>query len=132
MAKKLGWDSVSAARGAMLHDLFLYDWRIPKKNRVNKKMHAFTHGEIALNNANKLFKLNDTEKDMILRHMWPVTLRMPKTKEGFLLTLVDKYCAIIETKNDMMYNLIKIYYFNYFNILKYIKECKLIFYIFLM
>ena len=76
-------------------------------------MHAFTHGEIALNNANKLFKLNDTEKDMILRHMWPVTLRMPKTKEGFLLTLVDKYCAIIETKNDMMYNLIKIYYFNY-------------------
>ena len=113
MAKKLGLDYVSATRGAMLHDLFLYDWRTPKKDRVNKKMHAFTHGKIALNNATKLFKLNDTEKDMILRHMWPVTLKMPKTKEGFLLTLADKYCAIIETKNDIMYNLNKIYYFNY-------------------
>ena len=99
MAKKLGLDYVSATRGAMLHDLFLYDWS--------------THGKIALNNATKLFKLNDTEKDMILRHMWPVTLKMPKTKEGFLLTLADKYCAIIETKNDIMYNLNKIYYFNY-------------------
>lgn len=113
MAKKLGLDYVSATRGAMLHDLFLYDWRTPKKDRVNKKMHTFTHGKIALNNATKLFKLNDTEKDMILRHMWPVTLKMPKTKEGFLLTLADKYCAIIETKNDIMYNLNKIYYFNY-------------------
>ena len=51
MAKKLRLDYVSATRGAMLHDLFLYDWRTPKKDRVNKKMHAFTHGEIALNNA---------------------------------------------------------------------------------
>ena len=118
MAKKLGLDYVSATRGAMLHDLFLYDWRTPKKDRVNKKMHAFTHGKIALNNATKLFKLNDTEKDMILRHMWPVTLKMPKTKEGFLLTLADKYCAIIETKNDIMYNLNKIYYFNYLDVCK--------------
>ena len=53
MAKKLRLDYVSATRGAMLHDLFLYDWRTPKKDRVNKKMHAFTHGEIALNNATK-------------------------------------------------------------------------------
>ena len=78
---------------------------------------SYTHLDVykrqALNNATKLFKLNDTEKDMILRHMWPVTLKMPKTKEGFLLTLADKYCAIIETKNDIMYNLNKIYYFNY-------------------
>ena len=106
MAKKLGWDSVSAARGAMLHDLFLYDWRIPKKNRVNKKMHAFTHGEIALNNANKLFKLNDTEKDMILRHMWPVTIVPPKYKEGFVLTLADKWCATKEIVT-FMFNIIR-------------------------
>ena len=95
------------------HILCISLFSSPKKDRVNKKMHAFTHGKIALNNATKLFKLNDTEKDMILRHMWPVTLKMPKTKEGFLLTLADKYCAIIETKNDIMYNLNKIYYFNY-------------------
>lgn len=113
IAKKFNLDYVSATRGAMLHDLFLYDWRVPKKDRINKKMHAFTHGKIALNNASKLFYLNDTERDMILRHMWPVTFSIPKTKECLLLTLVDKYCATIETKNNILYNLNKIYYFNY-------------------
>lgn len=93
IAKKLGWDYKSAARGAMLHDLFLYDWRI-KGDR--KGLHAYTHGKASLENASKLFNLNDIEKDMILNHMWPVTVRIPKAKETFLLTAVDKYCAIAE------------------------------------
>ena len=109
ICKKFNFDYVSASRGAMLHDFFLYDWRKNKKFNF----HAYKHGKIAYNNAIKEFKLNEIEKNMILRHMWPVTLKMPKTKEGFLLTLADKYCAIIETKNDIMYNLNKIYYFNY-------------------
>ena len=109
ICKKFNFDYVSASRGAMLHDFFLYDWRKNKKFNF----HAYKHGKIAYNNAIKEFKLNEIEKNMILRHMWPVTLKMPKTKDGFLLTLADKYCAIIETKNDIMYNLNKIYYFNY-------------------
>ena len=31
ICKKLKWDYKSMARGAMLHDLFLYDWRNSKK-----------------------------------------------------------------------------------------------------
>ena len=57
--KKYGWDYVSAARGAMLHDLFLYDWRGSKKKLHLKHFHAFLHPQIALYNAEKLFNLND-------------------------------------------------------------------------
>ena len=105
ICKKIGLDYISCSRAAMLHDLFLYDWRLPKKDRVEKGMHAFTHGLRALNNANKTFELNEIEKDMILHHMWPVTIIPPKTKEGFLLTLIDKYCAMIEIKKGLINNL---------------------------
>ena len=37
------------------------------------------------------------EKDIIINHMWPVTVKLPRTKEAFILTLVDKYCATYET-----------------------------------
>ena len=94
MCKKLNLDYKSAARGAMLHDLFLYNWRV-KQDR--KGLHAFTHGKSACENAEKLFKLNNIEKDMIIKHMWPVTLIPPRYKESFILTLVDKYCTIEET-----------------------------------
>ena len=93
IAKKLNLDYVSLTRAAMLHDLFLYDWHI-KGDR--KGLHAFTHGKCACHNAEKLFNLNDKEKDIIIKHMWPVTVIPPKSIEGFILTGVDKYCATEE------------------------------------
>lgn len=94
ICKKLKLDYRSATRAAMLHDFFLYDWRTQKSGR--EKPHAFTHGKIACENASKIFELNEKEKDMIIKHMWPVTLSFPKSPEGFILTFVDKYCATIE------------------------------------
>ena len=79
----------------MLHDLFLYNWR--KRENGRKGLHAFTHPRTAYENASKLFKLNDKEKDIILKHMWPVTFALPKYKESYILTLVDKYCALNES-----------------------------------
>ncbi len=98
VTKKLNLDYVSATRAGMLHDLFLYDWHI-KEGRRN--MHAFRHGKIACRNACNLFDLNDKEKDMIVKHMWPCTLAFPKSKEGFILTAVDKYCTVKESLNYM-------------------------------
>lgn len=95
IAKKHKLDYKSAARAAMLHDLFLYDWRVPG---THNKLHAFHHPRTAYENAKKIFKLNSKEKDIILKHMWPLTVIPPKYKESFILTLVDKYCVIAETK----------------------------------
>ncbi len=95
ICKKYHLDYQSATRAAMLHDLFLYDWRVRQPDR--KGFHAFTHGKKACENACKLFDLNEKEKDMISKHMWPVTIEFPKSIEGFILTLVDKYCAVSES-----------------------------------
>ena len=97
ICKKLKWDYKSMARGAMLHDLFLYDWRNSKKELNLDGYHAFVHPKIALENASKLYDLNDKEKDIIVKHMWPVTLSLPKYKESFVITLVDKYSALQES-----------------------------------
>lgn len=95
ICKKYNLDYKSATRAAMLHDLFLYDWR--KKQDGRKGLHAFTHPQTALENASKLFDLNEKERDIILKHMWPVTIKLPKYKESYIITLVDKYCAIQES-----------------------------------
>ena len=102
ICKKLNLDYVSCSRAAMLHDLFLYDWH--KRENGRKGLHAFTHPRAAYENASKLFELNDKETDIILKHMWPVTFfSFPKYKESFILTLVDKYCALNES-SDEIYN----------------------------
>ena len=42
-----------------------------------------------------VFSLNDKEKDIIVKHMWPVTLlSFPKYKESFLITIFDKRSAL--------------------------------------
>lgn len=95
ICKKLGLDYVSAARGAMLHDFYFYDWR-NKHVEGQKKFHLMRHPNIALTNALDLFELNDLEKDIIKKHMWPVTIIPPGYKETFIVTCVDKYCATVE------------------------------------
>ena len=95
ICKKLHLDYISANRAGMLHDLFLYDWRIPSADR--KRLHAFYHPRIALNNSSELFELNKKEKEIILKHMWPITVIPPKYIETYITTLVDKYCAIEES-----------------------------------
>lgn len=95
ICKKLNLDYISAARAGMLHDLFLYDWRIREPGR--KRFHAFHHPRIALNNSLKIFSLNKKEQDIILKHMWPITVIPPKSIEAFIITFVDKYCALLES-----------------------------------
>lgn len=89
----LGWDYRSAARAGLMHDLFFYDWRITKHIRSN---HASWHPKIAYDNAQKICELNKIEKDAILKHMWPCTLVPPRYKESYVVTFVDKICALCE------------------------------------
>ena len=71
ICKKYHLDYVAATRAAMLHDLFLYDWRVRQPGR--KGLHAFTHGKLACENASRLFDLSQKEQDMILIHKYCAT-----------------------------------------------------------
>lgn len=93
ISRLFGLDSVAAARGGLLHDLFLYDW----KTDPHKGMHLFSHPKTALHNAMQTCELSDREKDIILKHMWPVTpLKVPRYRESFVVNGADKLCALCE------------------------------------
>ena len=83
-------------RGALLHDYFLYDWH--DKGRLNfKRLHGFYHPGIALENASKEYNLSLREKDIIGKHMWPLTVKPPRCREAWIVTTADKYCSLVET-----------------------------------
>ena len=79
-------------RGALLHDYFLYDWHDGEKER---RIHGFTHPMTALRNADR--DLTDTERDIIKKHMFPLTVIPPTCREGWIVCLADKYCSLYET-----------------------------------
>ncbi|MBO5349167.1 MAG: HD domain-containing protein [Clostridia bacterium] len=115
ICKKLNLDYTSIARAAMLHDLFLYDWRVKQPGR--KGFHAFRHPYIAYKKASELFNLNKKEKDIIIKHMWPVTVIPPKYLESYIITLVDKYCALEEGYNYYTKKFLSKKFFRYASIL---------------
>lgn len=83
-------------RGALLHDYFLYDWH--DKERIGfKHLHGFRHPKIALKNAEREYDLTDREKDIIVKHMWPLTIVPPTCKEAWIVTTADKWCSLLET-----------------------------------
>ena len=92
ISKNLNLDYVSATRGALLHDFFL------TKEYLNTKGLAcgVVHPYIALANANQYFELNEIEKNAIEAHMFPLNTTLPKYKESWILTAVDKGVAIYE------------------------------------
>lgn len=81
-------------RGALLHDYFLYDWHLPHKEN---NWHGFRHANIALKNAVKEYKLDKYEKEIIKKHMWPLTLVPPKCREAWIVNIADTYCSLLET-----------------------------------
>lgn len=101
LALRFGWrvDYRSLVRGALLHDYFLYNWR----DKEHTRPHAFLHARVALENASRDFELNAVERDVILRHMFPLNIGLPRYKESLLVTLADKICALRELSRLPMF-----------------------------
>lgn len=97
LCRRMGWDEAAkpAARGGLLHDLFLYDWHTHAKN-TGEHFHGFTHPRTALHNAESSFVLTSEEKNVILRHMWPLTIIPPNSRAGFAVVYADKFCTSAE------------------------------------
>jgi uncharacterized membrane protein/HD superfamily phosphohydrolase YqeK len=105
ISKYFKLDYRSATRGALLHDFFCYDWRnhdVP--DLAADKFHGIEHPKIALANSEKYYTLNNIEKDIIIKHMWPLTINPPKFKESYVVTFADKLVSSREysTKFKML------------------------------
>ena len=92
LSKVLHFDYKSATRAALLHDYFTEEDF--KSTKGIKK--GIYHPSIAYLNASKDFKLNKKERNAIEAHMFPLGKKVPKYKESWLLTIVDKVVATYE------------------------------------
>lgn len=88
-------DAKSLVRGALLHDLYLYDWHVPDKANPHR-LHGIFHPQRALKNAQRYFEINPLESDIILKHMFPLTLLPPLCRESWLVCAADTVCAVRE------------------------------------
>jgi uncharacterized protein len=87
-------DERQMVRGALLHDYYLYDWHIKDPSH---KWHGFHHAYTALMKADRDFDLTEKERDIIVKHMFPLDPAAPRFLESWIVTLADKVCAVKET-----------------------------------
>lgn len=83
-------------RGALLHDYFLYDWHHDDRENPHR-LHGFHHPARALRNAEQEYELTDRQREIIIKHMWPLTIKPPMCREAWVVTAADKYCSFLET-----------------------------------
>ncbi len=83
--------------GALLHDLYLYDWHDKPYSLNVFSMHGYTHPEEARKNAVRIFDVDKKIQKVIRSHMWPLTLRsFPSSKEAAIVCMADKLVATLE------------------------------------
>ncbi len=101
------------AIAGLLHDFYSQAWistpelekfeggrytQLMKEPKSLFKMHGFTHAKDAAQNYVKYFPELENKKitDSIKRHMFPLNIIPPRYKEGFILTMVDKWNSVHE------------------------------------
>ena len=92
-ARFLRLDIRAATRGALLHDLYLYD---PGDKSAHPGNQCLDHPRAAARNAAGLTDLSQKEQNIILSHMWPLGGALPRSLEAWLVDLVDTVCASLE------------------------------------
>ena len=103
--RRLHLDYRAAARAAIMHDAVFYDWRNAEEHW--HRPHGYLHPRFAADNARILTggTLTDKEAKIITKHMFPLTVTIPSSAEGLIVSLSDKYCA----SRELYYSLSKKY-----------------------
>lgn len=91
ISKRLKLNYVEATRAALLHDFFIDETSEMKTKKALKE-----HPKIALENSKKYFDISRMQEDIILKHMYPITTKMPKYKESWLVDIVDDIASLYE------------------------------------
>lgn len=100
IGKRLKMNVRAIARAGLLHDFF-HEGR-EEIAALKQGSHNFVHPKLAVKNAETLTELSELEKDIILKHMFLTTRTgLPRYKESFVVTCVDKYCAINEVSTPV-------------------------------
>ncbi|MEG0994474.1 MAG: HD domain-containing protein [Bacilli bacterium] len=91
-------DEKSCAIGGLLHDFYSTPWMSVNPNHPKKirEMHGFVHAKDAYRNASKFFEYLMTPKikDIIVKHMFPLTPSPPIYAEAWLVTIADKIVSM--------------------------------------
>ena len=78
--------------GSLCHDLGILDRTVKyKNNRECGREHPIDSVKVA---KHLVPDLTDRSKDIIERHMWPIGGKLPNSKEGVIVSIADKYCAV--------------------------------------
>ena len=93
--KNPSYDIKEFVRGALLHDYYLYDWHHKGEGH---RLHGFRHPRFAYNNAKRDFEITPMMKDIILHHMFPLTIIPPHTRAGWRVVYFDKVIAFKDYK----------------------------------
>lgn len=113
MTKKLHMNYEEATRAALLHD-FYFNYQLEDNGEVKNLVE---HPSMAVLNASKYYELSERQKNMIESHMFPLCKVMPKYKESFCITIVDKVVAFYEQNRYKMGMKLGVYLLFLFNMI---------------
>lgn len=106
ITKALRLNYKKTARAGLLHDFFLEE---NDKEKVSRRLDTLLkHPKFALETASKYYELSDLEKDIIISHMYPITMNPPKYLESWIVDIVDDFAAVYEKYSSVVYKFITI------------------------
>lgn len=94
ISKFLRLDHEKVARAGLLHDFFFID---NNNIDITKRLDVLiNHPKYAITNSKRYFELSDKEEDMIASHMFPVSFKLPRYMESWVVDIVDNVVAVGE------------------------------------
>lgn len=97
IGKRLGMDYKALTIAGLLHDFYEKPWQYSNEKKPFFQKHAFTHAKEAVVNSKKYFGtdiITQKVESIMITHMFPLNKKIPRNKEAWLLTLIDKADSI--------------------------------------
>ena len=104
VTKEMNLNYKEATIAALLHDFF-----IDEVKDMNSLSRLRKHPSYALENAKKYYELNDMQEDIIIHHMFPVTIIPPRYIESWIVDIIDDISAIYDKVYSMRKQLATIF-----------------------
>lgn len=117
ISKKMHWDFKKITRAALLHDFF-FDSQLESYGKAKTWC---KHPEVSILNAKRYFEIDELQENIIISHMFPSCKILPKYKESWLVTCVDKCVSFYEMyrfKASLVLGIWTIFLFNMVTIQK--------------